>query len=272
MTRSELYQQIQQKNSYLCIGLDTDLSKIPSHLLNEADPVFEFNRQIIEATHDLCVAYKPNLAFYESLGSKGLISLEKTLGVIPKNIFTIADAKRGDIGNTSGLYAKAFFENYAFDSVTVAPYMGKDSVTPFLQYKDKWVILLALTSNTGAGDFQMSALDNGGKKLFEQVLETSREWGTKDNMMFVVGATRPEMFELIRGYVPDHFLLVPGVGAQGGDLEAITKNGINKECGLLVNASRQILYASSGTDFAKAARAEALKLQEQMAALLQELL
>jgi len=275
MTRSELYQQIQQKNSYLCIGLDTDLAKIPSHLLKEADPVFEFNRQIIEATHDLCVAYKPNLAFYESLGPKGLLSLEKTLGVIPKNIFTIADAKRGDIGNTSGLYAKAFFENYSFDSVTVAPYMGKDSVTPFLQYHDKWVILLALTSNPGAGDFQMSELANSkpsGKQLFEQVLEVSREWGTEENMMFVVGATRPEMFERVRSYVPGHFLLVPGVGAQGGDLEAITKNGINKECGLLVNASRQVLYASSGTDFAKAARAEALKLQQQMNALLQKFL
>jgi len=275
MTRSELYQQIQQKNSYLCIGLDTDLSKIPSHLLKEADPVFEFNRQIIEATHDLCVSYKPNLAFYESLGPKGLLSLEKTLGVIPKNIFTIADAKRGDIGNTSGLYAKAFFENYSFDSVTVAPYMGKDSVTPFLQYKDKWVILLALTSNPGAGDFQMSELANSkssGKQLFEQVLEVSREWGSNDNMMYVVGATRPEMFERVRSYVPGHFLLVPGVGAQGGDLEAITKNGINKECGLLVNASRQVLYASSGTDFAKAARAEALKLQQQMKALLQKFL
>jgi len=275
MTRPELFQQIKKKKSYLCIGLDTDLTKIPGHLLKEADPVFEFNRQIIEATHDLCVAYKPNLAFYECRGAQGLESLEKTLEEIPEEQFTIADAKRGDIGNTSGMYARAFFEQYHFDSVTVAPYMGKDSVTPFLEYRNKWVILLALTSNKGADDFQMSELKNEsppGKKLFEQVLEVSRQWGSADNMMYVVGATRPELFRQVRKYVPDHFLLVPGVGAQGGDLEAISKNGMNKECGLLVNASRQVLYASSGTDFAKAARAEALKLQQQMEKLLGQLL
>jgi len=273
MTRAELYQQIQQKKSYLCIGLDTDLAKIPQHLLKEADPVFEFNRQIIEATHDLCVAYKPNLAFYECLGAKGLQSLEKSMAVIPEGVFTIADAKRGDIGNTSGMYAQAFFKNYSFDSVTVAPYMGRDSVTPFLAFKDKWVILLALTSNPGADDFQLSELsEKKDKRLFEQVLEISSTWGNPDNMMYVVGATRPEQFKLIRSYVPDHFLLVPGVGAQGGDLEAISRNGMNKQCGLLVNASRQVLYASPGTDFAKAARAEALKLQQQMEQLLKSLL
>jgi orotidine-5'-phosphate decarboxylase len=271
MTRTELFKNIRDKKSFLCIGLDTDLHKIPRHLLKEDDPVFEFNRQIVEATHDLCVAYKPNLAFYESLGPKGLTSLEKTLRILPKGLFTIADAKRGDIGNTSGMYARAFFEHYGFDSVTVAPYMGSDSVKPFLAYPGKWVILLALTSNEGSSDFQLTERQvKGGKRhLFEDVLDTSSRWGSADNMMYVVGATHPQAFQQVRAIVPDHFLLVPGVGAQGGDLEAIALHGMNSQCGLLVNASRQVLYASSGEDFAEAARAEAMKLQRHMELLLE---
>jgi orotidine-5'-phosphate decarboxylase len=272
MTRTELFEQIKSKESYLCVGLDTDITKIPKHLLKFDDPVFEFNRQIIDATKDFCVAYKPNLAFYESLGPRGLESLEKTVKYIPKECFTIADAKRGDIGNTSGMYAKTFFEYYGFDSVTVAPYMGKDSVTPFLEFKNKWVILLALTSNEGSKDFQIKEsiqytvknIQGTPKKLFEQVLLTSKQWGSPDNMMYVVGATHPEMFSDIRKIVPDHFLLVPGVGAQGGNLEEVSKAGMNKQCGLLINSSRQIIYASAGEDFAEAAGREAKKVRDEM--------
>jgi orotidine-5'-phosphate decarboxylase len=268
MTRTELFEQIKKKESYLCVGLDTDITKIPKHLLKTDDPVFEFNRQIIDATKDYCVAYKPNLAFYESLGPRGLESLEKTVKYIPDDCFTIADAKRGDIGNTSGMYAKTFLEYYGFDSVTVAPYMGEDSVKPFLQFKNKWVILLALTSNEGSKDFQMiasgSKSQESGARLFEKVLHTSKQWGTAENMMYVAGATHPGMFSDIRKIVPDHFLLVPGVGAQGGSLEEVSKAGMNKTCGLLVNSSRQIIYASAGSDFAESARREAKKVSDEM--------
>ncbi len=274
MTRAELFEQIKKKSSYLCIGLDTDITRIPKHLLKSKDPVFEFNKQIIDATHKYCVAYKPNLAFYESLGPRGLESLEQTVRYIPKDCFTIADAKRGDIGNTSSLYAKAFFEYYGFDSVTVAPYMGKDSVTPFLEFKNKWVILLALTSNEGSRDFQMlvhsrqTTMDSQEPKtacrLFEDVISKSQGWGTKDNMMYVVGATHPGIFSEIRRIIPDHFLLVPGVGAQGGNLEEVSKAGLNAECGLLVNSSRQVIYASANPDFAEAAGREAGKTQLEM--------
>lgn len=263
MNRQELFKEITSKQSYLCIGLDTDIKKIPSHLLKEKDPVFEFNKQIIDATERYGVAYKPNLAFYEALGARGWESLEKTMEYIPKNVFTIADAKRGDIGNTSGLYARAFFENMNFDSVTVAPYMGADSVKPFLEFNGKWVILLALTSNTGSLDFQMLKIENE-EALFMKVLEVSKRWGDDSQLMFVVGATQAAMFEKIRKAVPDHFFLVPGVGAQGGDLEAVSKAGMNKECGLLVNSSRGIIYASSGNDFAAKAAEEAKKLQQEM--------
>jgi len=262
MTRAELIAQIKAKKSFLCIGLDTDLDRIPKHLLDAEDPIFEFNKQIIDATKDLCVAYKPNLAFYESLGIKGWQSLQKTLDYIPKDVFTIADAKRGDIGNTSSMYAKAFFENMDFDSVTVAPYMGKDSVQPFFVYDNKWVILLALTSNEGGKDFQLT--ESNGKALYQQVLETSAQWGTTSNMMYVVGATRADWLEKIRKTIPDHFLLVPGVGAQGGNLEEVAKYGMNKDCGLLVNSSRGIIYASKGVDFAGVAREKAKELQQQM--------
>ena len=262
MTREDLFNQIKKKGSYLCIGLDTDLQKIPQHLLQFPDPVFEFNKQIIDATHQYCVAYKPNVAFYEALGSKGWESLEKTLNYIPKDIFTIADAKRGDIGNTSGLYARAFFKNMSFDSVTVAPYMGKDSVTPFLDFKNKWVILLALTSNSGSQDFQIHEMS--GMKLYEKVILESSKWGGSDQMMYVVGATHPEMFLGIRKIVPDHFLLVPGVGAQGGSLAEVSKYGMNKSCGLLVNSSRNIIYASTEKDFAKAAASAAEAIKEEM--------
>lgn len=266
MNRETLFNNIRQKKSYLCIGLDSDPDKIPKHLLKYDDPVYEFNKQIIEATHDLCIAYKPNLAFYESSGVKGLQSLEKSMAEIPENIFTIADAKRGDIGNTATHYAKAFFENYNFDAVTVAPYMGKDSVTPFLQFKNKWAILLALTSNTGAKDFQtLLAEDEDEKKqLYEIVLRKSQQWGHADQLMFVTGATRAEYLANIRQIVPDHFLLVPGIGAQGGNLEQVSTYGMNKQCGLLVNSSRQIIFASAGIDFADQARIEALKLQKEM--------
>lgn len=281
MTRSEIFEQIKKKESYLCGGLDTDITKIPKHLLKYDDPVFEFNRQIIDATKDFAVAYKPNLAFYECLGWRGLQSLEKTVKYIPENIFTIADAKRGDIGNTSSMYAKTFFEYYGFDSVTVAPYMGSDSVKPFLTYKNKWAIVLALTSNTGASDFQLQSTVHSQQstvsdphetvnskrettKLFEQVLIVSQEWGTPDNMMYVVGATQAEMLSGIRKIIPEHFLLIPGVGAQGGSLEEVSKEGMNSQCGLLVNSSRQIIYASAGEDFAEKARAEAKKIQSEM--------
>lgn len=273
MTREELYQEIIKKSSYLCIGLDTDITRIPSFLLKEEDPVYEFNKRIIEATKEFCVAYKPNLAFYESLGPKGLVSLEKTMNLIPDNIFTIADAKRGDIGNTSEMYARTFYDYFHFDSVTVAPYMGKDSVTPFLR-EGKWVILLALTSNAGSMDFQLSEISSQvtGKeeKLYEHVLRTSQKWADADNMMYVVGATHPDLLSSIRKIVPDHFLLVPGVGAQGGNLQEVSAAGMNKQCGLLVNSSRQIIYASNGADFAEAARAEATKTRDEMKIILEK--
>jgi orotidine-5'-phosphate decarboxylase len=269
MNREDLVHQIKSKRSFLCIGLDTDIKKIPTHLLELEDPIFEFNKQIIDATKDLCVAYKPNIAFYESLGVSGWVSLQKTLDYIPKNIFTIADAKRGDIGNTSNMYARAFFEKMNFDSVTIAPYMGSDSVTPFLEFKDKWAIVLALTSNKGGLDFQKIENKNG-KQLFEQVLETSQNWGTDKNMMYVVGATRAEQLSEIRVIIPNHFLLVPGVGAQGGSVEEVAKYGMNADCGLLVNSSRGIIYASSDIDFAEKAREEAEKLQHKMDILLSE--
>lgn len=267
MNKQELFKQIQEKQSFLCIGLDTDINRIPKFLLECDDPIFEFNKRIIEATHDLCVAYKPNLAFYESLGSKGITSLEKTLEVIPNEVFSIADAKRGDIGNTTDMYAKAFFENMGFDSITVSPYMGHDAVTPYLKYDGKWVIILGITSNPGADDLERLNLHNG-KEVFEQVLETASTWGSSDNSMFVVGATRPELMQKVRAIVPDHFLLVPGVGAQGGDLNAIAEHGLNSTCGLLINSSRGIIYASNEEDFASRARENALELQQAMAGLL----
>lgn len=270
MDRQALVAQIRKKKSFLCIGLDTDINKIPDHLLATDDPVFEFNKQIIDATADLCVAYKPNLAFYESLGSKGLISLEKTLEYIPENIFTIADAKRGDIGNTSALYARAFFEQMNFDAITVAPYMGVDSVRPFLGYHGKWVILLALTSNAGSADFQDLSIGGNGEKLYQRVLQVSKQWATSEDMMYVIGATKAEKFEEIRKVIPDHFLLVPGVGAQGGDLELVAKYGMNKDCGLLVNSSRGIIYAGSDKNFARKAAEEARKLQTKMSVYLEK--
>ena len=273
MQKIDLIQQIKAKKSFLCIGLDTDLSKIPTHLLQQEDPIFAFNKAIIDATADLCVAYKPNLAFYESMGAAGWESLRKTMDYIPAHCFTIADAKRGDIGNTSAMYAKTFFEpaaaGFNFDSVTVAPYMGSDSVSPFLAYPNKWVILLALTSNEGAKDFQFDSFENGDK-VFERVLLKSSKWGSDENMMYVVGATRGEAFAAIRKLVPDHFLLVPGVGAQGGSLAEVCKYGLNKECGLLVNSSRAIIYASNTIDFASKAREEALAMQQEMELILQE--
>lgn len=267
MTRKELIEQIKIKRSFLCVGLDTDLSKIPSHLLDFEDPIFEFNKAIIDATKDFAVAYKPNIAFYECYGPKGWESLQKTIDYIPKNIFTIADAKRGDIGNTSSYYAKTFFDYLDCDSVTVAPYMGEDSVSPFLEFKDKWVILLALTSNKGALDFQMIK-DDQGEELFKKVLLRSSQWGTPENLMFVVGATRAEGIGEVRKLVPDHFFLVPGVGAQGGLLEDVAHYGWNKDCGLLVNSSRGIIYASNGSDFAEKAGAAAQELQKEMALIL----
>ena len=271
MNRKQLFENIQRKRSFLCVGLDTDLQKIPEFLFDESqDTVFEFNKAIIDATADLCVAYKPNLAFYESQGLPGWEALERTVDYIRENYpdqFIIADAKRGDIGNTSAMYARTFFGNMEFDAVTVAPYMGEDSVLPFLTYEDKWVILLALTSNKGAFDFQLTS-DDKGEKLYEKVLKTSQKWGTGDNLMYVVGATKAEMLAGIRTLVPDHFLLVPGVGAQGGSLEEVARYGMNSRCGLLVNSSRQIIYASSGTDFAGAARVEARKVQQEMDELL----
>lgn len=273
MTRQELFSIIKKKKNFLCVGLDTDITKIPPYLLKATDPVFEFNKQIIDATHDIAVAYKPNMAFYETLGAQGWKSLEKTINYINKNysdVFTIADAKRGDIGNTSSMYAKAFLETLNFDSITVAPYMGEDSVTPFLEYKNKWVILLALTSNKGAFDFQTNNV--GDKKLFEKVLETSQKWGTPDNIMYVVGATKADMLTDIRKIIPDSFLLVPGVGAQGGSLQEVAKYGMNKECGLLVNSSRGIIYAASDETFAAKAREEVIKLQAEMEQLLEQYL
>jgi orotidine-5'-phosphate decarboxylase len=270
MNRTNLISLIYAKKSFLCIGLDTDLTKIPHHLLDFDDPVFEFNKQIIDATHDLAIAYKPNFAFYECNGTKGWRSLTKTIQYInnayPGQIFSIADAKRGDIGNTSQQYAKAMFDPSSsgmnFDAVTVAPYMGEDSVKPFLSHSDKWIIVLALTSNKGAADFQF--FRDPERRLFEQVLTKSREWGSKDNIMYVVGATKAEMLTDVRKIVPDHFLLVPGVGAQGGSLQEVAKYGLTRECGLIVNSSRNIIYASSDNDFAAIAREEAMKMQNEM--------
>ena len=273
MTRQQLIQQIRDKQSFLCVGLDTDLKKIPQHLLNEDDAIFAFNRAIIDATAPYCVSYKPNLAFYEAFGAKGLLSFEKTVRYLKQHYphhFIIADAKRGDIGNTSAMYARTFFEEYDVDSLTVAPYMGEDSVTPFLGYEGKWVILLALTSNKGSHDFQLTA-DQTGERLFEKVLKTSQQWGTEDNMMYVVGATQGRMFEDIRRVAPRHFLLVPGVGAQGGSLEEVCRYGmIPGDVGLLVNSSRGIIYASQGEDFAEVAAQKAQELQQQMAKIMTE--
>ena len=271
MNQSELFSQIQQKSSFLCVGLDPDLEKIPRHLLSEKEPIFSFCKAIIEETADFAVAYKPNIAFFEALGAKGWETLAKVSELIPKEIFTIADAKRGDIGNTSKLYAKAFFESMNFDSVTVAPYMGKDSVSPFLEFENKWVILLALTSNPGSMDFQLIE-DKAGKPLYQSVLEKSQEWGSPQNLMYVVGATRGELIGEVRKIAPDHFFLVPGVGAQGGSLSEVAKFGMNSSCGLLVNSSRGIIYASSERDFAQVARKEAEKLQLEMRELLEKYL
>ena len=269
MTTSEIVTQIRKKKSFLCIGLDVDLQKIPTFLLEKEDPIFEFNKAIIDATHHLCVAYKPNTAFYEAYGIKGWISLEKTIKYINQNhpeIFTIADAKRGDIGNTSSMYAKAFFEDLSFDSVTVAPYMGKDSVEPFLAFKNKHTILLALTSNAGAFDFQTKEID--GKEVYKQVLETSKGWENSKNLMYVVGATKASYLADIRKIIPESFLLVPGVGAQGGNLQEVCNYGMTDQIGLLINSSRGILYASKQVDFAEAAAEKASELQAQMAEVL----
>lgn len=267
MDKQQLIKQIRDKKSFLCVGLDTDLNKIPQHLLSEEDPLFAFNKAIIDATAPYCVAYKPNLAFYEAYGVKGLQAFEKTIGYLKENYpnhFIIADAKRGDIGNTSAMYAKTFFGEYDVDALTVAPYMGEDSVTPFLTYEGKWVILLALTSNKGSHDFQLTT-DASGERLFEKVLTKSQEWGNEENMMYVVGATQGEMFKDIRKCAPNHFLLVPGVGAQGGSLQEVCKYGMTKDCGLLVNSSRGIIYASKDTNFAEVAATKAKELQEEMA-------
>lgn len=271
MNREQLFEQIKKKNSYLCVGLDTDLTKIPKHLLKTADPVFEFNKQIIDATAEFAVAYKPNIAFYEALGPKGWESLQKTLEYIPKDCFTIADAKRGDIGNTSSLYAKAFFEQMNFDSITVAPYMGEDSVKPFLDFKDKWVILLIHTSNPGARDIQLLETRDG-RFVYEEVIMASQRWTSADRMMYVVGATQADKVSGIRALAPDHFFLVPGIGAQGGDLEAVSKAGMNSQCGLLVNSARAIIYSSDREDFAEAAAREARKVKEEMSMLLDKYL
>ena len=273
MTRHELFNLIRKKQSFLCVGLDSDIKKIPQHLLDNEDPVFEFNKQIIDATQEFTVAYKPNLAFYESRGTNGWISLEKTiayLNTFGDSLFTIADAKRGDIGNTSEQYARTFFENLNFDAVTVAPYMGIDSVSPFLKFKNKWVILLALTSNEGCFDFQTLSVqqETGLKPMYQVVIRKSAEWATTDTMMYVVGATRAEELATIRKIIPEHFLLIPGVGAQGGSLTEVARYGLNKECGLLVNSSRNIIFASNQNDFAEKARAEAMGLQQEMKALL----
>lgn len=267
MTRQQLIEQIFTKKSFLCVGLDTDIKKIPSHLLGSEDPIFDFNKAIIDATAEYCVAYKPNLAFYESMGTKGIASFERTVKYLNDNYpnhFIIADAKRGDIGNTSAMYARTFFEEYDLDALTVAPYMGEDSVTPFLGYDGKWVILLALTSNKGSHDFQLTE-DKDGERLFEKVIRKSQAWAGDDRMMYVVGATQGEMFKDIRAVAPTHFLLVPGVGAQGGSLQEVCKYGMTKDCGLIVNSSRGIIYASSDTDFAEAAAAKAKELQAEMA-------
>lgn len=267
MNRQQLINEIFSKKTFLCVGLDTDINKIPEHLKKEEDPIFAFNKAIIDATAPYCVAYKPNLAFYECYGLKGMVAFEKTIKYLKENHpnhFIIADAKRGDIGNTSKMYAQTFFEEYNLDSVTVAPYMGEDSVKPFLEYDGKWVILLALTSNKGSHDFQLTE-DQQGERLFEKVLKKSQEWGTTENLMYVVGATQGKMFEDIRRIAPNHFLLVPGIGAQGGSLQEVCKYGMTKDCGLLVNSSRGIIYAGKDKDFAEIAAQKAKELQQEMA-------
>jgi orotidine-5'-phosphate decarboxylase len=271
MERRQLIELIKKRESFLCIGLDPDMDKIPEHLLDEDDPVFSFNKQIIDATRNYCVAYKPNLAFYECLGAAGWTSFEKTIAYIGTDHFIIADAKRADIGNTSRMYARAFFESVNCDAVTIAPYMGSDSVQPFLETEGKWAILLALTSNKGADDFQMQYMNVGNDQLFEQVLKKSKEWGSAENLMYVAGATRPELLAKIRKIVPHHFLLVPGVGAQGGSLQAVAESGLNSDVGLLVNSSRSIIYAGSGKDFASASAKEAKAISDEMATLLERM-
>ena len=266
MNRTQLFENIRRKQSFLCVGLDTDIKKIPAHLLSDDDPIFAFNKAIVDATADHCIAYKPNLAFYESMGVRGWISFEKTIKYLKEKYpdqFIIADAKRGDIGNTSAMYARSFFEELDIDSVTVAPYMGEDSVSPFLTYEGKWVILLALTSNKGSHDFQLTQ-DTAGERLFEKVLRTSQQWASADQMMYVVGATQGRLFEDIRRIVPDHFLLVPGIGAQGGSLEEVCRYGMNSQCGLIVNSSRAIIYASNGEDFAEKAAEAAKSVADEM--------
>ncbi len=271
MTRNQLTEQIQQKKSYLCVGLDTDLTKIPKHLLQNKNAIVDFNKAIIDATKDWCVSYKINTAFYEALGSKGWDAMEATVNYIPSSHFKIADAKRGDIGNTASQYAKAFFETLNFDAITITPYMGEDSIRPFLEYENKWAIVLGLTSNKGANDFEMLKIQNGNEKhlrsefLYEKVLSTVSKWGNENNLMFVIGATQAIELENIRTIIPNHFLLVPGVGFQGGSLADVSKYGMNKDCGLLVNASRAIIYASEGEDFATEARAIAQQYQTEMA-------
>lgn len=262
MTRKQLSEHIKTQSSYLCVGLDTDINKIPRHLLSHADPVFEFNKQIIDATKDFCVSYKINTAFYESQGIRGWEAMEKTVNYIPSTHFTIADAKRGDIGNTSSQYAKAFFEVLNFDAITVAPYMGEDSVRPFLEYKNKWTIVLGLTSNPGAKDFELQ--QTGKERLYEKVLRTVVGWGSTENLMFVIGATQPEEFINIRNILPDHFFLVPGVGFQGGSLKEISEKAMNKDCGILINVSRAIIFASEKEDFALEAKAIAAQYQQEM--------
>ena len=274
MTSQQLFAQIQKKQSFLCVGLDTDIKKIPEYLLEKEDPIYAFNKEIIDKTAPYCVAYKPNLAFYESMGVQGWLAFEKTVAYIKQRYpeqFIIADAKRGDIGNTGEMYARTFFDEVKTDAVTVAPYMGEDSVKPFLMYPDRWVILLALTSNKGSHDFQLTK-DASGERLFEKVLRTSQTWASANQMMYVIGATQGKLFEDVRKIVPEHFLLVPGVGAQGGSLEEVCKYGMNKTCGLLVNSSRGIIYADNGEDFAEAARDEARKLQQEMAEMLKKYL
>jgi len=270
MTYQDLFDQIKKKKSFLCVGLDTDITKIPEYIKRLDDPIFEFNKRIIDATHDICIAYKPNLAFYEALGPEGLISLQKTVNYIPKDIFIIADAKRGDIGNTSQLYAKTFFEYYSFDALTVNPYMGNDSVIPFLKFDNKWVILLALTSNIGGADFQL--LKNPQLELYKQVIIKSKTWAGHDRLMYVVGATKAEYLKEIREIIPEHFLLIPGIGAQGGDIESVVKFGINQAVGLIVNSSRKIIYASRDKGFEIAARKNAMDLRNQMKKLMDKYL
>lgn len=266
MNRQELVSLIKERQSYLCVGLDTDIHKIPKHLLSYPDPMFAFNKAIIDATKDLCVAYKINTAFYECMGIRGWESLQRTVEYIPSGIFTIADAKRGDIGNTATQYAKTFFDTYNFDAVTVAPYMGQDSITPFLSFTQKWAIVLGLTSNEGSRDFQLQKI--GDEYLYEKVIRATMEWGSPDNLMFVVGATQTDQLAAIRQLAPDHFFLVPGVGAQGGSLQEISSMAMNKDCGLLVNASRAVIYAGNGEDFAVDARNAAMQYQQEMASYL----